>query len=485
MANASESPDPRLPAAQYLRMSTEHQRYSLDNQAAAIARYAQARGYEVVRTYEDAGISGLSLKHREGLQQLLANVLSGDPGFELILVYDVSRWGRFQNPDQSAHYEFLCAQAGVRVEYCAEPFENDGSVTSSLVKGLKRVMAAEYSRELSGKIGSAKLRSAHRGFWLGGAAGYGLRRQVVDDQGRPGPVLGPGERKAVQGHHVVLVPGPPKEVAVVRRIFREFVQEKLSCVAIAARLNSRNILTSDGVPWTGAHVGRILRNPKYVGDLVYNRSASYLGGPTEPRPEADWVHTRGAFQGIVERSIFEAAQVRWRARREPTNEEVLERLRQLLARHGRLTRELIDAAPDVLSTDAIRARFGSLHNAYAAIGYGGIHRRRVHLETDELLRRLARLFIREGRITQALVIADPDLPTWHTVSDRLGSIRAVRARLGVVALTRKDLASPVGQARAAAMARRLQALAGDGGSIGEGGAGTGPKDGGGSSDGSR
>ena len=40
-------------------MSTEDQQYSLDNQTAVIRLYAINRGYEVVRTYSDAGRSGL------------------------------------------------------------------------------------------------------------------------------------------------------------------------------------------------------------------------------------------------------------------------------------------------------------------------------------------------------------------------------------------------------------------------------------------
>jgi DNA invertase Pin-like site-specific DNA recombinase len=94
-------------------MSTEHQRYSLQNQTAAISEYAETRGFTVVQTYADAGKSGLSLKGRDGLKQLLADVVTGQHAYSAILVLDVSRWGRFQDADQSAHYEFLCRDAGV------------------------------------------------------------------------------------------------------------------------------------------------------------------------------------------------------------------------------------------------------------------------------------------------------------------------------------------------------------------------------------
>src|SRR3546814_3338774 len=53
---------------------------------------------------------------------------------------------------QAAHYEYLCREAGVQLHYCAESFENDGGAISSIVKHMKRVMAAEYSRDLSARI---------------------------------------------------------------------------------------------------------------------------------------------------------------------------------------------------------------------------------------------------------------------------------------------------------------------------------------------
>lgn len=99
--------DVPIRAAQYVRMSKENQIYSTGHQMASIGRYADDRNFAIVKTYEDNGRSGLKLKGRTGLQQLLGDVLSGQPDFEAILVYDVSRWGRFQDVDESAHYEFL------------------------------------------------------------------------------------------------------------------------------------------------------------------------------------------------------------------------------------------------------------------------------------------------------------------------------------------------------------------------------------------
>src|SRR5262245_44658336 len=88
-----------LQAAQYVRMSTDHQKYSTANQAEVIAAYAQTRNFAVVRTYADEGLSGLGIYWRDGLKALIADVESGHCDFECVLVYDVSRWGRFQDVD--------------------------------------------------------------------------------------------------------------------------------------------------------------------------------------------------------------------------------------------------------------------------------------------------------------------------------------------------------------------------------------------------
>jgi len=187
-------------------MSTEHQKYSTENQADAIREFAARRAIEVVRTYTDAGKSGLRLDGRDALKQLIDDVQSGRANFQTILVYDVSRWGRFQDADESAYYEYICKRAGISVQYCAEQFENDGSPVSTIVKGVKRAMAGEYSRELSTKVFAGQCRLIELGFRQGGSPGYGLRRQLIDQLGAAKSALARGEQKSLQTDRVVLVP---------------------------------------------------------------------------------------------------------------------------------------------------------------------------------------------------------------------------------------------------------------------------------------
>jgi DNA invertase Pin-like site-specific DNA recombinase len=93
---------PPVPVAQYVRISDEAQQYSIDDQKAAIQEYAVRHGFTIVRTYADIGKSGFVAKHRTALRDLLADVVSGNADYKAVLVYDVSRWGRFLNNDEAA-----------------------------------------------------------------------------------------------------------------------------------------------------------------------------------------------------------------------------------------------------------------------------------------------------------------------------------------------------------------------------------------------
>jgi DNA invertase Pin-like site-specific DNA recombinase len=84
----------------------------------------------IVRTYIDSGRSGLRLAGRDGLRALLEDVATKRNDFKALLVYDVSRWGRFQDVGESAYYEFLLKKSGILIHYCAEQFLN-GRVKSN------------------------------------------------------------------------------------------------------------------------------------------------------------------------------------------------------------------------------------------------------------------------------------------------------------------------------------------------------------------
>jgi DNA invertase Pin-like site-specific DNA recombinase len=357
-------------AAEYVRMSTDHQRYSTENQSDAIHEYARRRGIEIVRTYADHGKSGLSVAGRDALQQLLDDVRTGRADFMTILVYDVSRWGRFQDADESAYYEYVCKRAGITVQYCAEQFENDGSPISTIVKGVKRAMAGEYSRELSAKVFAGQCRLIEFGFRQGGPAGYGLRRCLVDGAGAPKGELSRGEQKSIHTDRVVLVHGPGEEIETVRWMYRAFVEQDQTERGIADLLNARGLRTDLGRPWTRGTVHQVLINEKYAGDNVWNRVSSKLHGkPVRNGPDL-WIRRDGAFEPVVESLLFNAAQAVIRERYQRLSDgEMLEALRRLLGRHGYLSGILIDEAEDMPSSGAYQSRFGGLLRAYQLVGF--------------------------------------------------------------------------------------------------------------------
>lgn len=375
-------------AAEYVRMSTEHQQYSTENQGDKIREYAAQRGIEIVRTYTDAGKSGLRIDGRQALQQLLKDVESGVADFQIILVYDISRWGRFQDADESAYYEYICRRAGIQVTYCAEQFENDGSPVSTIVKGVKRAMAGEYSRELSTKVFAGQCRLIELGFRQGGPAGYGLRRVLVDQTGSIKSELSRGEHKSIQTDRVILMPGPDPEVQTVNQIYRLFNDEGIAESEIAARLNGQGLRTDLDRNWTRATVREVLTNEKYVGNNVYNRISFKLKKHRIVNQPEMWIKKEGAFDAIVAPEVFYMTQgiIRARAYRF-SNVELIEKLRNLYQHRGLLSGLIIDEAEGMPSSAAYIHRFGSLIRAYEAVGFTP-DRDYQFLEINKFLRKL-------------------------------------------------------------------------------------------------
>ncbi|MEI8342478.1 MAG: recombinase family protein, partial [Verrucomicrobiota bacterium] len=341
--DSSQTPAPLIPAAAYVRMSTEHQKYSTDNQMDGIRQYAKKYGLEIVKVYSDEGKSGLNIKGRDQLSRMFADVQGGNPGYSYILVFDISRWGRFQDADEAAHYEYICRRSGVIVQYCNEQFQNDGSIGSNVFKNVKRSMAGEYSRELSGKVFQGACRLIRLGYKQGGTAGFGLRRMLINEAGEKKALLKMGEHKSIQTDRVILVPGPAAEVKIVRWKYREFVNHGKTETEIATALNERGVLTDFQRAWTRATVHEVLTNEKYIGNNVYHRTSFKLKAKHVANPPDKWIRADGVFEKIVDPKLFYAAREIIIARsRKLTDDEMLDKLREVLKKHGRISGILIN-----------------------------------------------------------------------------------------------------------------------------------------------
>jgi len=415
-------------AAQYLRMSTDHQKYSTQNQADAIGEYASRRGFSIVRTYADEGRSGLRFENRAALKELISDVRSGLAEYEAILVYDISRWGRFQDADESAYYEFICREAGIQVIYCAEQFDNDGSLASAILKSVKRVMAGEYSRELSKKVFIGQCMLVRRGFWQGAQPGYGLRRALVGADGRSKGMLMHGERKNIQSDRVILVPGPDDEVDTVRRIFHAYVNNRKAANEIAADLVARGIAYRENRAWDKRAVRKVLTSEKYAGHILFNRASRKLSSKQVSNESHLWVRSENAFQAIVDPAVVNAALAIDREERASRSDEgMLLQLRKLLEEKGKLSCRIINNASGLPHSVSYRKRFGSLQVAYERVGYRSARscdyieiRKSLGPKFDEIIASLAMAiagaglgvipskrrnsFIIDGKFTLAIVV---------------------------------------------------------------------------------
>jgi DNA invertase Pin-like site-specific DNA recombinase len=433
-------------------MSTDHQRYSIENQKQVIAEYAFLHDFEVVQTYADEGKSGVHIKHRDALKRLLSDVQNGHADFEVVLVYDVSRWGRFQDADESAYYEFTCKAAGISVVYCAELFENNGSALTALIKVMKRVMAGEYSRELSVKISRAHQFHAKRGFHQGGTRNYGLHRLLVDDSRRPKVILRDGQAKSFHGDRVILTPGPEDEIAIVQKIFRMYAVEKMSQREIVRTLNKKGIRNRRGNRWSASNMSKMLANEKYGGTFVYCQSQWPLTGGRIPIPSQQWIRVEGAIEPIVSQDVFEAAQRRLREGRKWTDTDLLNYLTAAWCTAGYLSIPRVNRDKVCPTAPTYRDHFGHITDAYRLIGYKQVHvyryskiggdMRRVHRNilcqlTSASKREVItfdeekQVLVINGRLTVAVVVLpflsphrNPQ-PGWKLYFDRLAKCDAI------------------------------------------------------------
>lgn len=428
---------PSRNTAQYLRVSTTQQGAALEYQRKEIARYAAAHDHKIVASFEDVGRSGVTLEKREGLSRLLKQVVSGDSGFDHVLVLDVSRWGRFQDPDEAAHYEFVCRANGVSVTYISE-FVSSGA-QGQLNKHVKRIMAADYVRQLSTLVRRAKRRRIEAGGAPGAWPRFMASRQVVQPDGTPGPVLRCGEFRTspLQGLRLV-GPGAERE-QVIRRIFELFVEGGRSLADIADVLTQDGCLWADGTPWNRRRVGRALRQTLASGLQQYGRTRTVLGARGLETNTDLWGEFQ-AFETAVSPELFAAAQERFRAldgRPAYTRQELLDGLRRLLEDHGRITRRLIDSCPDLPSFRTYEARFGSLTSACRAMGYDRPQSTRAldphgaPLDREQIILGLRTLHQKHGRVSLTLIQQEQELPSIRRIQKIFGSIPAAYEQAGL------------------------------------------------------
>jgi DNA invertase Pin-like site-specific DNA recombinase len=341
-------------AACYMRMSSDDQAASIELQELAIRHHALCHDMEIVASYVDEGRSGVTLTGRSQMQQLLRDVMEDTCPFSVVLVLDVSRWGRFQDVDEAAYYEFHCKKNGVRVDYVAEPFLPKQTPFSSILKQLKRAMAGEYSRELGVKTRAGIVNVVMSGYAAGHLPCFGYRRMAFSSIGQAKRLLEPSERKPVVTDKVKWVLGPSHEVEAVAKVFETYLAGT-AITEIAKQLNANGIKSHDGKTITPRMIQALLRNEIVTGVFSWGGRDRQPPSKTDIARLEQPARNSGMMPSIVNRSTWQRVQESFEKRRTGNRQNKRSPVERLIAR--RLRRQAYEGKSAWAAAVQLRRRF--------------------------------------------------------------------------------------------------------------------------------
>ena len=279
--SALTSKDRGVDAVGYVRVSTDEQAragYSLDEQEREIRTYAEQRGWTLVDTYIDRGVSGRKINRPE-YQRLLSDAEAGKS--QVVIVWRLDRFGRRAS-------EFLRAVEdleGVGVEVVSVREQMDTTTPSGrAMRGVLAVFAQAESEATSERTKSNLAARRRGGRRAGGPAPYGFDYARNRDD--------PAD-KGTLAHNAL-------EAPIVTEIYRLF-RDGWGITRIFRHLNSRGVPTKKGARWAQYQVTAILDNPLYAGLLSINGELTKaLHEPIVSHDE--WLATQGIRQARREAS---------------------------------------------------------------------------------------------------------------------------------------------------------------------------------------
>lgn len=221
-------------AVAYVRMSTDKQDYSINSQKRTILEYAKNKKYNIIKFFEDSGISGREAEKRPAFMEMIEESKKGY--FKYVIIYDSSRFAR--NLEQSLVYKSILKKNGVTLISITEPTLDDDS--QLIADALFGAMNEMYSRKLSKVVKRGMTEKALKGEYIS-CAPFGYFKP----KNKP----------------LVII---ENEAKIVKQIFNEFLKGK-STYAIAKMLNENNIKTKKGNKIDTRFVKKVLTNPTYKG----------------------------------------------------------------------------------------------------------------------------------------------------------------------------------------------------------------------------
>jgi len=141
---------------------------SVVQQKAELSAWASSHNTDIIDWYVDEGKSGTSFDKRPSFRALLKEVESGNAKFEMVLVYDESRWGRPKNPRENNYWKEHFRRYGVTVRIIHSSSKNEDDVGSYVMEVVEGAEASEYSKKLGRATLRGMLNNAKDGFSCGG-----------------------------------------------------------------------------------------------------------------------------------------------------------------------------------------------------------------------------------------------------------------------------------------------------------------------------
>ncbi|UCB57049.1 MAG: recombinase family protein [Candidatus Omnitrophota bacterium] len=295
-------------AIAYLRKSTDLQETSLEQQKEKILLFAKQHSIKVIEFFAEEAC-GENVEGRPQFRKMIECCKLKDD-FQYVLVYDISRWGRFTNPKEAVYWEVEVERADKKVVFVSEGFKED-SIGTSITNFVKSAEASEYLKNIRRQTLRGKIYNAKQGFWMGGRPPYGYNRALVEG-GKIGEVLPEGKEKGIKGQKIKLVVNK-QQAKVIKTIFVMFAKQGLSVRSIVEYLNQSPYAPPRGKKWTKSSLWRILHNDVYIGTLVYNRENIHKrNGKHKYNPKDKWVVVENSHQPIISMELWELIQARTR-----------------------------------------------------------------------------------------------------------------------------------------------------------------------------
>ncbi len=274
-----------IKVASYCRVSTDRddQANSFESQQRYFKEYIDRQpDWELYQVYADEGITGTSTKKRAAFNRMIADAHLGK--FHLILTKEVSRFSR--NILDTITYTRELKALGVGVL-----FMNDGISTlepdAELRLSIMGSIAQEESRKTSTRVKWGQTRRMEQGVVFGRSLlGYDVKDGCLTVN--------------------------PEGAEIVRLIFYKYGVEKKGTTVIARELREAGYRTHSGnVKWSNTHIVKILKNEKYVGDLVQKKTITpdYLSHAKKyNHGEEEFVIIRDHHEPIIDRELWDTVQ---------------------------------------------------------------------------------------------------------------------------------------------------------------------------------